>query len=157
MSASKCPHCSVALEMKKTEGGVIYACSVCGGFSVGLGLLKRKMDPDVIQKVWRKAAAEGKAGAACPTCPRPMSVVTIEVASGSIDIDVCTNCYHVWFDKSELEKLSKGSTKPIDPGRPRQKPLEPYGSVGTQPTYGYSVVGAIDIAVEALDWYFTDW
>lgn len=160
MSTSKCPHCAIGLEMKKTEGGVVYACKQCSGVSVGWGLLKRKMEPAVVQNIWQSASREGKAGTAtCPTCPSPMSVVSVKLASGPVDIDVCTHCHHVWFDKAELEKLAKGPTKPIDPGRPAQKPVVPLGGMA-DPRPGYydsTSYNAIDLALDALDVYFTFW
>lgn len=37
----------------------------------------------------------------CPNCKVEMKSINRE----DIEIDVCTNCYGIWLDKGELEKL----------------------------------------------------
>lgn len=153
MSASQCPHCAITLEMKKTEGGVVYGCKSCGGFSIGLGILRRKMDEEVISNIWRKAVG-GKDGAKCPTCPRPMKLVEVALKTGTVEVDICSNCYHVWFDQSELEKLPrKEKITPIDPGRPPQRPVQTYTSTPDYNGYRWDY-DAVDLALDALDLFF---
>lgn len=158
--SSKCPHCAKELALTKIEGGVVYLCPQCGGLLVGLGLLKRKMDPKLVQSVWMKAQSQGRAGnCVCPTCPHPMKVIEVPIGNSQFDVDVCSNCYHIWFDKAELEKL------PANPrsGEAESAPRQPYSGIPldiTPRSYGSDFdfdTDEVDLALDLLGAFIENW
>jgi membrane associated rhomboid family serine protease/ribosomal protein L37AE/L43A len=97
-----CPSCGHALEERRSEThGVIWACPACGGRAIGLGLLKRLKDPNLVTQAWLAAqsAAPGH-GRPCPACRGGMRTVA---AGGLPKLDICTLCEIVWFDPKVYE------------------------------------------------------
>lgn len=46
-------------------------------------------------------------GAHCPSCAQKMQTITVESRSvGPIDIDVCVQCFVIWFDNAESAQLA---------------------------------------------------
>ena len=147
-----CPRCVKPLLIAPSPGGVVYRCEKCGGLCVGLGYLKQKVEASLIQKIWLKARTDGLAGEKrCPTCPKKMLVVEVPLPNEKFEVDICPTCYHMWFDKSEMEKLP-----PTKQTASRQVPsLTPTTSDAAPWVTGSNSLDALDIAIEALTCFWS--
>jgi Zn-finger nucleic acid-binding protein len=110
-----CPNCSTKRENTQTQYGVVWTCSTCKGRALGVGLLQKISNPQLINQVWAKAEKENRKGVKpCPACKRAMLIVTTGPQLGSIELDVCHNCFFVWFDNQELEKIPRATDQEIE-------------------------------------------
>jgi Zn-finger nucleic acid-binding protein len=110
-----CPNCSTKLENTQTQYGVVWTCGTCKGRALGVGLLQKISNPQLINQVWAKAQKENRKGLKpCPACKRAMLIVTTGPQLGSIELDVCHNCFFVWFDHQELEKIPRATDQEIE-------------------------------------------
>jgi membrane associated rhomboid family serine protease/Zn-finger nucleic acid-binding protein len=102
------------MERQPTRHGVSHACATCHGRLVGLGLLRKSIDRDAVNEVWRRAYdGLGRPARPCPVCARAMTEVAVQ--SDQLHIDVCTRCHQVWFDGDELDALPVASGAPEPP------------------------------------------
>lgn len=100
-----CPRCNQLLKDRRTAHGIFWACDQCGGRAVTVELLRRTFTPESINPLWLHAIrGEGKAGAPCPSCKKPMLEVPLS-DSAKVDVDVCQHCHFVWFDGREVDSL----------------------------------------------------
>lgn len=120
-----CPHCRTHLQRVAGPQGVVWRCSSCEGRAVGLGVLRRILQPGAVNAIWQTARAATSHGVDCPMCHNPTKLsarLLPAEAEGRVDVDVCTSCPAVWFDPHELELL--GSHEAIRPP-PVPPPLPP--------------------------------
>jgi uncharacterized protein len=109
-----CPNCESALETIDMKGIKVDECVRCQGhwFDRGeLRLAKDKQDDDIrwldFDPFGKDAeefstASEGKR---CPKCAEQMKALTYR--QSKVVIDKCPECYGVWLDHGELEKIVK--------------------------------------------------
>ena len=105
-----CPHCREHLHRLEGKTGVQWRCPACEGRAVTVPQLRRMMDGDYVNQLWRSARDTPVTGnLGCPLCHNPMRVVenlTTEGEGGEgIKVDVCTTCHSVWFDTHEIDSL----------------------------------------------------
>jgi len=101
-----------------SKHGVYYGCSTCHGRLVGLGVLRKSIDREAVNFVWRTARdGLGIPSRTCPICAVAMSEVSVRAEP--LDVDVCTRCHMVWFDGGELDAM------PIISGPPPPPELSP--------------------------------
>jgi membrane associated rhomboid family serine protease/Zn-finger nucleic acid-binding protein len=102
-----CPHCRCHLERLDTTRGAQWRCPTCEGRSVTIPVLRRMMEADYVNQLWRAArdAPRDKNGVPCPLCANGMTVVQnlVSAEDGAIHVDVCRSCHAVWFDTHELD------------------------------------------------------
>lgn len=113
-----CPSCSSHLERRGGDHGIFWACPQCGGRAVGLGLVKRTLDPSLITQLWTMARSEGRGhDRTCPSCGRSMNEVTLPDEHLPA-LDVCTRCELVWFDPKKYEAFPLHPPPPAEPELP---------------------------------------
>ena len=66
---------------------------------MGVGVLRRTTDKHWVNDLWL-GASEGRSGASCPSCRRPMA----RSSAGGLDLEVCKGCQVVWFDPGEADR-----------------------------------------------------
>lgn len=109
-----CANCSSGLEKVQTQHGIVWSCYKCKGRAIGLGLLQKISDPKLIQQVWVKSQQIKKTSRKhCPLCRKAMLAVDTEPQLGSVELDVCDNCFYIWFDDRDLENIPKATEAEI--------------------------------------------
>jgi Zn-finger nucleic acid-binding protein len=110
-----CPRCNQSLKERRTAHGIFWGCNQCGGRAVTVELLRRTFTPESINPLWLHAIrGEGKSGALCPSCRKPMFEVPMS-DSAKVDVDVCQHCHFVWFDGREVDSLVPLPPRPAVP------------------------------------------
>ena len=104
-----CPNCDRELDRIQSEDGLFWSCRTCRSRAVGMGVLRRVVEKDYVNRAWKASAEGGATGRACPLCRRAMA----SVAPGPHDIDVCRSCQFMWFDAGEYE----AAPKPVRPAK----------------------------------------
>lgn len=111
--ALTCPTCGLVLFAAPTRAGV-HACGACGGIwadNETTQLIAAVLDPELVDLGDR--AERNRAGArplpadapgsrACADCRAPLVRVNI----ASTNLDIC-NLHGTWFDRGELQRVSK--------------------------------------------------
>jgi membrane associated rhomboid family serine protease len=104
-----CPRCHVRLNRTKTDAGIFFDCPQCRGRAVGFPLLRRLGAKESVRTLWQDAynakPTSAVAGVPCPVCQRAMAEVGIPIRASSplLQVDICTGCQFVWFDRQEFE------------------------------------------------------
>ena len=113
---SRCPACTKSkLESVTTDHGQFRGCKECGGVLVTLGLLQKISNPKLLAAVWRDARSRALAsGRLCPDCPRGMLHAVIHKDDLKTEIDMCEECFLLWFDASEIDVLPRASEHEIE-------------------------------------------
>lgn len=107
-----CPKDESELQRHAARGNVYWSCPNCRGRTATTGTLRRTASARIVDHLWelaRGVTAEGPRR--CPACVRPMKTVSLALGPGSMELDVCTRCYFVWFDAAEFEELPQRSSK----------------------------------------------
>jgi Zn-finger nucleic acid-binding protein len=106
-----CPNCTTPLESTKfPEGGVYFNCKTCEGRTVGVELLRRRSDPELITKIWVKARQLGQKGVKkCPSCKNAMTILPAPNDLVTVELDICTGCHLIWFDADEIQKIPRAT------------------------------------------------
>jgi len=85
---------------------MFWSCGGCKGRGVTLAVLRRVMDRDALNALWRAALDSGEPGERrCPTCSNPMLAIAATGAEGAPELDVCRGCLLVWFDDGEYYRM----------------------------------------------------
>jgi membrane associated rhomboid family serine protease len=122
----QCPKCKIPLVKKVSHLGLIWSCPDCAGRMVGMGLMRKIFNQEMVNSIWQRAGEKScPRGSGCPSCDTPMKIVahvTVQKGKGFFDLDVCRSCPLVWFDTKELETSLKSSGKSPPPN---PAPLHP--------------------------------
>jgi len=103
-----CATCRESLDRLKNQFGTYHFCSSCHGRLVGLGVLRKSIKKDAVNRVWRIAFDGGGTRARpCPVCAFSMSEVATGNPAAPTPVDVCCKCHMVWFDGGEFETMPK--------------------------------------------------
>ncbi len=111
----KCPRDHAELNIRQREGVVGQVCKTCQGIfltSTGVKLFKVNHQTDVLENI-PETCLQVKAKTFCPNCYSKMSLVKMD----DIEIDVCSDCTGIWFDKNEASKIAKN----YNPNTPRDE------------------------------------
>lgn len=102
-----CPHCRTTLVHEETSPGFFWRCAACEGRLFTIGVLRKQLTADYVNRLWRGALEQGvETATACPGCGRGMrevAVPSVQGGGGPLRIDVCTGCHVVWFDVHEMD------------------------------------------------------
>ncbi|MBZ0256764.1 rhomboid family intramembrane serine protease [bacterium] len=99
--------------------GVIWGCRQCGGRAVTLNLLRKSIERDAIERIWRRAeSGAGVEGKSCPSCTRRMAQFKPNLPGVDWKLDCCKPCRMFWFDAGEFEDLPG-----IPPPPPETNPI----------------------------------
>ena len=108
-ASSTCPRCGGALTVSRTKSNKhCRVCSGCGGMTLKVSSLKDTFSEDGINELVHRAKTGEKNGCVCPDCGLPMSLVKVSAGNKAVDIDICSKCQTVWYDKNEFESLVPG-------------------------------------------------
>jgi membrane associated rhomboid family serine protease len=70
-------------------------------------MLRRTAGEHIASTLWSLAVeGAGEGQRHCPACEHPMRVVSLPAPESAWQLDVCTRCYFVWFDRKEFESLA---------------------------------------------------
>jgi membrane associated rhomboid family serine protease/Zn-finger nucleic acid-binding protein len=115
-----CPRCQLPLKEMRTSSGVFWACGNCNGRAVTIELLRNRFTPESINPLWIHAMrSEGRVGALCPSCRRPMIDVALSDRA-QVEVDVCKRCHFVWFDANEVDTLVPRPPPVAEPELPQE-------------------------------------
>ncbi len=67
----------------------------------------------------------------CPKCKKIMKSIRAGNAKFQMELDVCTPCVLIWFDRNELEQLVSVN----QPGSHREKPIPSGNASSTKDLY----------------------
>lgn len=111
-----CPRCDDRLSRSKTKEGHIWKCEICEGHMVNLAVLRKSIVKDFLKNLWAQTQTGNfETGLNCPSCNRQMKEIQIEVGSGLLYLDLCTNCQWIWFDQGEYEQSpQQEKAQPLD-------------------------------------------
>ena len=108
-SSPTCPRCGGGLMASRTKSNkVCRVCTACGGMTLKVAALKGTFTEEGINELVRRSKADAKNGCVCPDCGLPMSIVRVSAGKKAVDIDICSKCQTVWYDKTEFEALVPG-------------------------------------------------
>ena len=104
-----CPKCNIELDKNGTVLGVFWVCPSCKGRAIAVDVIRKAVPKGVVDKLWQTARTGGyPQKRQCPSCRAMMSEVSIDIDKDKTEyIDVCTNCFFIWFDQGEYEGLPK--------------------------------------------------
>lgn len=110
----ECASCSGQLGRQTTDHGIIYSCPLCGGRAIALSVLRKAgAGKGFLTNLWLKARDKSAPRVRhCPHCTGRMPQVSVQVASQSMELDVCRRCLSVWFDASEYEQVTEAFPAP---------------------------------------------
>lgn len=116
-----CPRCETNLSKRTSRVGFFWVCRSCHGRAFTLQTIRKVIPREVLNNLWQAARSGQYNGSRkCPSCWRPMAEVPIDAGGLTEQIDVCTGCHFVWFDRGEFEALPKTGVR-----KPRRKKLSP--------------------------------
>lgn len=105
-SVPTCPRCGKPLEKATTKSRQpCLHCANCGGVAVKMSVLQSGVATDSIDAMKELVRAHEALGCNCPKCGASMSLIRVEVGKKRIEIDICRNCWTVWYDKDEFESI----------------------------------------------------
>ncbi len=114
-----CPSCETTLSRRTSKVGFFWVCRSCHGRAFTVQTIRKVIPRGVLNSLWQTARSGRHTGTRnCPSCWRPMAEVPIDAGGLAEQIDVCTGCHFVWFDRGEFEALPKTSVR-----KPRRKRL----------------------------------
>jgi membrane associated rhomboid family serine protease/Zn-finger nucleic acid-binding protein len=100
-----CPNCRKPLRRMQNPQGWYFGCRICGGFALGLPVLRKVVNSQAIRNSWGTVVSGGgDEGRPCPVCARPMREISPD-PNCNLRIDVCRACQFFWFDAGELEDM----------------------------------------------------
>lgn len=105
----KCPRDGKELEITTYDEASIYLCSVCMGIWIDI-------DSSLIDEVARdeiRRAARNKKTCSEIECLHD-NYKLLELAHNDVLIDVCPECYGIWLDEGELQKIRNEIDKHSD-------------------------------------------
>ncbi|MHC4567639.1 MAG: rhomboid family intramembrane serine protease [Planctomycetota bacterium] len=73
------------------------------------------MPRETLNELWTAARSQAHGGIRkCPSCYHPMAEVPIDAGGLTEQVDVCTSCQFVWFDRGEFENLPKEASQNVE-------------------------------------------
>lgn len=142
-----CPRCTLELLPERGAHGQVFGCAVCRGHAATLPVLRKRLLPDVVNELWRRArAGSPRAGRPCPGCHDAMVEVAMSAPAGDVRVDACTRCQMVWFDADEFEQA------PALPPPPERERLSPEAAEA----WGRLVAAPRDETIESIEIGSTD-
>lgn len=106
-STPTCPRCGGKLEIAWTKSNVkCFTCASCGGMSSKIDALKKAVSRESMDEIISAAQKHEQPGCVCPSCGASMSLLKVSSGKKHIDIDVCSKCRTIWYDKGEFEALT---------------------------------------------------
>jgi Zn-finger nucleic acid-binding protein len=115
-----CPACAGDLSLRSLGSKTAWGCSSCTGMALNLAVLRTELDDATATSFWRLAGSAPLSPRRCPSCRRALREVQHTLTDASIELDVCTGCQLVWFDRGELERVGpiRASARPMPELRP---------------------------------------
>lgn len=102
----QCPRCRMTLVHCANEFGNFWACGKCEGTAVTLSLLKKFVERETLNDLWRAARDfDHVLKVECPGCNGRMEEVPLRIGSEYQKIDVCEKCQFIWLDAGEWDQL----------------------------------------------------
>ena len=115
-----CPQCRVDMGRVDSPKGVFWTCPQCDGRTASVGLLREILPGATVNALWQEARSGKFPGERpCPVCQRAMAAVPVPAAAEVEQLDVCTSCHFVWFDRGEYAALPP---KPPSAAAPAELP-----------------------------------
>lgn len=106
-----CPRCHVPLHQERREAFfpvTVDVCPKCDGEFLDKGELLRLTGNRPLHTFLTKyLGVDSDSSLVCPACG---GIMDLEDAAG-IKVDVCLQCYGVWLDKGELDRLKDADPK----------------------------------------------
>lgn len=117
---TSCPNCNQPLARKQSDYGVFWACEGCGRWLIGLPILRRTIESEFFNRLWREALYSGEGtGQPCLTCSKPMNQVVVENGGNFLNLSVCRGCNVAWLTFEERASLPvQEAPKPAQPEPP---------------------------------------
>ena len=99
-----CPRCGAPLERSFYQGRISFRCTRGHGRAMTLSAVRALCgNTGFANMLWRRAAEMPSGpGGNCPVCHHPMTLVTLPVQGGNLELDVCCRCQELWFDPTRL-------------------------------------------------------
>jgi Zn-finger nucleic acid-binding protein len=116
-----CPRDYMSLELKLIYSARLDQCPHCQGLWIGrnsLEILCRQQGLEIPLNLTRERFDALGLNAGQLDCPNA-STRMARIQHNDIEIDICSKCLGIWFDKDELQKIialspSKGRVAPLD-------------------------------------------
>ena len=104
--SSNCPRCGGKLTSAWTRSHkTCKICMSCGGSVMKLSALKNAFTEESLANMLAQAQRREQTGCICPDCGSAMSLLKVAVGKRHVEIDMCSKCRSVWYDKNEFESL----------------------------------------------------
>lgn len=106
-----CLNCNARLLRLKTKKGYFWSCEKCGSRAIGVGILRKLVDPKVVSTIWTQAKTNETRP--CPICHLTMDSVQIPELPPGFEVDRCRTCHSVWFDTGKFDSIPKEKVAPL--------------------------------------------
>lgn len=101
-----CPKCGGKLVNSWTKSNKpCKVCQSCGGIAAKLLTIKKSFSDESFAQLKEMAKQLEPTGCVCPDCGSVMGIMNVVAGKRQIEIDVCSKCLTVWYDKNELESI----------------------------------------------------
>src|SRR5690554_8178003 len=100
----QCPRDNTSLEFVSNSRGTHFTCPKCAGIFYTIKYVdafKYNYQSDILDHLFDLPDNPNKPRLNCPQCHSQMCVKKLI----TFDVDVCSDCRGIWFDKHELEKI----------------------------------------------------
>jgi membrane associated rhomboid family serine protease len=87
---------------------VFWVCRGCGGRIGTIGLLRKVLAREIVERYWwsaRRRKPVGRRGRPCPACTQPMREIDGPAGTGLPALEICKYCQLFWFDPGEYHAL----------------------------------------------------
>ncbi|MBR4673423.1 MAG: NYN domain-containing protein [Victivallales bacterium] len=101
-----CPRCGEKLVASRTKSNQnCRVCPSCGGMTVKLASLNQVFEQEGLKDLLAQAKKQEQLGCICPDCGASMTLLNVSSGKHRVELDVCSNCKAIWYDKNEFELL----------------------------------------------------
>jgi len=107
----KCPECQSPLVVVQHSQGAVWHCCDCSRSAVNLAVLRKRLDPEIAQVMWRQSEAAQLSSRHCPSCSQPLRVLSGSLHEHRIILDLCRRCQMVCFSNDELRLFRRDVTE----------------------------------------------
>lgn len=110
---------------------MFWSCSSCDGRVATVDFLRNGADHEAVNALWQAVRTPLEPSRrVCPSCARPMRIAVVQSDAWTVPIDACATCQCVWFDRGEIERLGKRSSRAARTLSPRAREVLARAEVG---------------------------
>lgn len=101
-----CPRCNIKLRKAVLDGMFVWDCPLCSGRAVSIEVVRKLVPLATVKELWNHAVSSTLSSEArCPVCTKSMRAIALNISTSGTELDICTGCRFIWFDRYEFQRL----------------------------------------------------